>query len=363
VQFFVLGFTAGIWGVHIPSVKARYGLSEATLSLVLLTVALGAMTCLFGAGKVVARLGARATTLAAAWTLFITLSWVVVPDSAWMLIPLVFVFGGAGALFDVAINAEGTLLESLSGKKVMSGFHAMFSVGGMAGAGVGAALLARSVPPWLQLAGSMAVLTVPACIAAASMLPAHPQPEQHAAHHRPRGTLMLLGVLAALGLLAEGALYDWSVLYMQKETGAVPALAALGYASFAAAMAATRFAGDFLRTHLSQHRLFALSGVLAAAAMAAVLLIREPLAALCGFALVGAGLANVVPMLFAAASHVRGVTPAAALAAVSSVGYLGFVAGPPLVGTLAHALSLSWALTTVVVASLLLAWGARRLPN
>jgi len=284
-------------------------------------------------------------------------------NSMFALIPLMLVFGGANGLFDVSINAEGTVLEAQSGKRVMSNFHGMYSVGGMVGAGVGALLIAADVAPALQLAGLGAVLAILVAGASVFMLPVHPKdPEHQSTNSLPRGTLAVMGVLAAVGLLAEGAMYDWSVLYMQTETGALPALAALGYASFSAAMAATRFVGDTLRAHMSAQRLMAASGALAAVGMATALLVRDPIVALIGFAFVGIGFANVVPILFIGATKVPGVAPAAAIATVSSVGYLGFVAGPPLVGGIAHSLSLSWALGVVVIGGLLLAWGARRIP-
>jgi fucose permease len=362
-QFFVLGFSAGIWGVHIPSVKGHYQLSEGMLSVVLFAAAVGAVLSLGVAGRVVAALGARLAVVVAAVPLCAALALIVVPTTLWLLIPLVVLLGAAGALFDVSINAEGTTLEKLSGKKVMSGFHAMFSLGGMAGAGAGALLIGADVSPAVQLAGVAAALVLAAGAAGAFMLPVHPSdPERRSSYRLPRGTLAILGLLTALGMVAEGAMYDWSVLYMQTQTEAPPVLAALGYASFSAAMAATRFGGDFLRTHVSAARLLAASAVLAAVAMAIVLLVRDPFVALFGFALVGAGFANVVPILFTAATHVPGVASATAIAMVSSVGYLGFVAGPPLVGSIAQGASLSWALGVVVVAALLLGWGARRIP-
>jgi fucose permease len=362
-QFFALGFSAGIWGVHIPSVKAHYELSEGVLSLALLAAAVGAVMCLSWAGKLVSLFGARLVVLVAGLVLCAALALVLHGSSLYVLIPLMWVFGGASGLFDVSINAEGTVLEEQSGKRVMSGFHGMFSVGGMVGAGVGALLIAADVPPAWQLGILCAALAALIGAASVFMLPVHPQdPEQRSSYHLPRGALAILGVMAAIGLLAEGAMYDWSVLYMQTQTGAAPALAALGYASFSAAMAATRFVGDTLRTHVSARRLLLVSGILAAVAMATALLLRHPIVALVGFALVGIGFANVVPILFIGATKVPGVAPAAAIATVSSVGYLGFVAGPPLVGSIAHATSLSWALGLVVIGAVLLAWGARRLP-
>jgi len=362
-QFSVLGLVAGFWGVHIPTAKAHYGLSEGGLSLALLAAAVGAVMCLTQAGKIVSALGARVVALLAGLVMCTTLALVVSASAFPVLILLMLAFGGAGALFDVSINAEGTVLEAQSGKKVMSGFHAMFSVGGMSGAGLGAMLIAADVPSAMQLACVTAALATLTAIAASFMLPVHPtNPEHRSSYELPRGALAILGALAALGMVAEGAMYDWSVLYMQTQTAAPPALAALGYASFSAAMAATRFGGDILRTHVSSPRLLAASGLLAAVAMATVLIVRDPIVALVGFALVGIGFANVVPILFSAATHVPGVAPATAIAAVSSVGYLGFVAGPPLVGSIAHSSSLSWALGVVVVGAVLLAWGARRIP-
>ncbi|HJW12507.1 MAG TPA: MFS transporter [Albitalea sp.] len=363
VQFAVLGGSAGIWGVHIPAAKAHYGLDASGLSLALLAAAVGAVLCLTLAGRVVSALGARLVVLLVGLVMCAALALVVSANAFPALIVLMLAFGGAGAMFDVAINAEGTVLEAHSGKKVMSGFHGMFSLGGMAGAGVGALLIAADVPPALRLAGAGALLAVLVAGASVFMLPVHPRDPEHRSGYRlPHGALAVLGLLAAVGLLAEGAMYDWSVLYMQTETAASPSFAALGYASFSAAMAATRFAGDTLRTHVSAPRLLGASAALSAAAMAAVLLVGHPWVALVGFTLVGAGFANVVPILFMAATRVPGVAPATAIAAVSSVGYLGFVAGPPLVGSIAHALSLSWGLGAVVLGALLLAWGARRIP-
>jgi fucose permease len=245
---------------------------------------------------------------------------------------------------------------------VMSGFHGMFSLGGTAGAVLAAVLIKAGVPAASQLAAAGAAVAALGATASTFMLAVPAGDTTPGAGVRvPRGALATLGLLAAVGLLAEAAIYDWSALYLQEETGAAPAQAALGFASFCAAMAATRFAGDALRTRIRAPSLLAGSALLAAVAMAAVLLAREPLVAMVGFALAGVGLANVVPILFVAASRVPGTTPANAIAAVSSVGYLGMVAGPPLVGGIAQASSLTWGLAVVVVGALVLAWGARRI--
>jgi fucose permease len=174
-----------------------------------------------------------------------------------------------------------------------------------------------------------------------------------------RRTLLALGLLAVLGLLAEGAIYDWSVLFLQRERGAEPALAALGFAAFSAAMAAGRFGGDWLRARVAAARLLAASATLAAVSMAVVLAVDSVPAALAGLACVGLGLSNVIPILFVTASRIEGASAAAGIALVSSLGWLGIVMGPPLVGGVAQFSSLTAGFALVVIAALALAACAR----
>lgn len=364
-QFAALGLLAGAWGVHIPSVKARYGLDEISLAIVLLAAGCGAVLTLFVAGRAIGRYGARRTALLAGLGICGALMLVLVWSGMIPLLLTMLLLGAGMSLFDVAINAEGTVLESLSGRTVMSNLHAMFSVGGMAGAALTALLLRAGVAPLVQLLliGGAAALLV--SLASRSMLEAHPRSDEDGeqAHFVwPRGLLLLLGLLIFAGMTAEGVMYDWGVLYLKQEVQMPQAQAALGYAAFAAAMASARFGGDALRARYSERSLLGSSAALAATAMAVVLISGDPVLSLIGFALVGAGLAPVVPILFSAATRVPGVSRAAAIASVSSIGYAGFMVGPPLIGGIAHASSLTIALAVVVVAAALLAIGARRIP-
>jgi fucose permease len=241
----------------------------------------------------------------------------------------------------------------------------MFSVGGMAGAGLVAALLAAGAPPRAQLWGLGLAVGLAAAVGARGMGSAPPGGDTSAGHAHfawPRGPLLVIGLLILAGMTAEGVMYDWCVLYLQQELGQPQAQAALGYAAFSGAMALSRFGGDALRSRFAETALLGWGAGLAATAMAVVLLSAHPVVAWVGFALVGAGLAPVAPILFSAATRVPGVSPAAAIAAVTSVGYSGFMLGPPLIGALATASSLTWALGVVVLAAALLALGARRVP-
>jgi predicted MFS family arabinose efflux permease len=179
----------------------------------------------------------------------------------------------------------------------------------------------------------------------------------------PKGVLLIIGLLAFAGMTAEGAMYDWCVLYLKQEVHLTQDHAALGYAAFSGAMAIMRFAGDALRMRFSERSILRVGGLTTAVSMATVLISGVPWIAIVGYAFVGAGLAQVVPILYNAATRVPGSSRAAAIASISSIGYAGFMVGPPLIGGIAQAVSLTAALTFVVVASAMLAWGARYVPE
>ena len=362
-QFFCSGFIFATWGVHIPTVKAHYGVDEAQLGLAMLAAGVGALLGLTRASRWIGRHGARrvGALCGVAYALLLA-GLVAMPDYA-ALLGLLCLFGVVTSVFDVAINTEAAQLELLCDQPLMSGMHGMFSLGGMAGALGGGAALAAGLPPQLHLLLVAGAMALSIGLAARCMLP---KPESPATStdpgfRLPRGVLAMLGGLAALGLIAEGAIYDWSVLYLQQELGSPQPQAALAYGSFSGAMAAARFGGDALRARFPPALLLLRgSALLAAAAMLLVLWTDAPWLALLGFAGVGIGFANVVPILFAASARVPGVAPARGIAAVSAAAYLGFMAGPPVIGFLARVSSLTLALGVVVVFALALAAAARR---
>lgn len=364
--FAALGVLGATWGVHLPALKARYGLDESALSLVLMAVAAGAVLALFFAGRVIARLGARKAVAVCAVVMALTLGLALHWSSFGLLLLSMVLLGSSQSVYDVAINTEGSALEAAGGRPIMGGLHGMFSVGGMAGAALAGALLRVQVPaPW-QLAAVGLGVALWMLLAARWLLPT-PAPVpggQQAAHFAwPRGALLVIGLLIFAGMSAEGVMYDWSVLYLQQELHMAPAQAAMGYAAFSGAMALTRFAADRLRSRFSERLLLRASGVTTAAAMSVVLLSGHPGLALLGYALIGAGLAMVVPILFSAASRVPGSSAAAAIAAVSSIGYVGFMMGPPLIGAIAQHSSLSVAMLVLVLAACVLALNAHRVPD
>ncbi len=363
-QFLNLGLVIGSWGVHIPSLKGRYALDERTLGLALLSMSVGSLLTLAIAGRVVGRLGARNTTVVAGWGFCLALALSLVLPAYLALLPLMVVFGASESVFDVAINAEGTTLEIMSRRAVMSGFHGMFSLGAMGGAALTAAMLKAGIPANIQLACVAAVVAVSIFVSSRGMLESHPSSGDDQAHFAwPKGTLLLIGMLICFGMLAEGVMYNWSVLYVNQELASPQERAALAYVAFAGATAAMRFAGDSVRSRVSERTMLLAGPSIAAVAMLIVLLVAKPWVAMVGFAVVGMGLATVVPILYNAATRVPGVSRAAAIASVSSIGYVGFMIGPPIIGAVAHATTLTIGMGTLIVAAGILILGARRVPN
>ncbi|MDM0012636.1 MFS transporter [Variovorax sp. J22P168] len=360
-QFFCSGFVFATWGVHIPTVKSHYGIDEAQLGLAMLAAGCGALLGLTQASRWIGRHGAGHTTMVCGTVYALLLAGLLAMPGFAALLALLAVFGVVTSVFDVAINTEAAQLELREGRPLMSGMHGMFSLGGMVGAVTGSAALAAGLRPHWHLLLVAVLMACAVLLAARSMLPraATAFAAGDGGFRLPRGTLALLGLLAALGLIAEGAIYDWSVLYMRQEIGSPHQQAALAYASFSAAMALARFGGDAMRARFAPALLLRSSALLAAASMTLVLLTDIPWLALAGFAGVGIGFANVVPILFAASARVPGVEPARGIAAVSAAAYLGFMAGPPVIGFLAQASSLTHALYLVVAFAIALAASAR----
>ena len=256
--FAALGVVAGAWGVHIPSVKEVYDLTEGSLSLVLVAAALGTVSMLFFAGRVIGRLGPRnAVALAGVFMglmLALVLHW---PGYVPLLLATVL-FGATMSIYDVGINTEGSALEAAGGRPIMGGLHGMFSVGAMSGAALAALLLRLEVPAVWQLGGTGLVASVWMVLASRWMLPTAPASQESADTPQftwPRGALLIMGLLIFAGASAEGVMQDWSVLYLKQEVHMPQDRAAMGYAAFAGAMAVMRFLADILRTRFSERLL------------------------------------------------------------------------------------------------------------
>lgn len=360
-QFFVAGALFATWGVHVPSIKAHYGLGEQSLGVAMLASGAGAVVALLYAGRVLARHAPARVVPLTGVVCMAAVGSLLFPSRYGLLLALMLAYGMAAALFDVAINDEATAIERQTRRPLMSGFHGMFSLGGMVGAASWSVLSPAGMSATAHLVAASAMLGVVALAASPFMLRETRTAQAGGTPlSLPRGPLALLGMMAALGLVGEGAMYDWSVLYLRQELDAPTGIASLGYACFSGAMAAGRFGGDWVRSRVPAATLLRASGVLAAFGMTLALAVPHSTAALIGFALVGLGFANIVPVLFSAAGEQPGIAPAHGIAAVSSVGYFGLMAGPPLIGFIAEARSLTSGLLVVIFFAAVVATFSRR---
>ncbi len=358
--FLLNGVGIASWAAHVPTIKQKFGLSEAVLGMALLAVAVGSVGALLFGGGLVARCGSRAVTIAGAFGFCAALPLLLLAPTFPLLLPVLALFGACIGAMEVAANVQALGIEERYRRPIMSTFHALFSVGGLLGAAGAGLALARGVAPAAHLIGVALGLAALTAAGMRHLLPAAAG-ERHAgpAIALPTGPLVGLSVLAFFCLVAEGAMADWSAVYLRDRLGADPGFAAAGYAAFSVAMAAGRFGGDALRARLRAVPLVRASGIIAAVGLGLALIVAQPLATLAGFACVGLGLANIVPVLFAAAGRTPGAAPGAGIAAVASVGYFGFLVGPPLIGFVAQLTSLAGGLGLVVVLLALIALLAR----
>jgi len=345
--FFVNGAVLASWVPHIPAVKARHALSDGELGILLLFMAVGAVSALPVAGWLVARLGSRRMTSLAALALSVALPAPVVAPHVVIVALALVVFGACNGLLDVSMNAQAVAVEQRYGRAIMSSFHALFSLGGLVGAGVAAGVMATGVGDAAHVAGTALVSLLAVGAAIPWLLRSPPAERVGVGFARPDGVLLGLGTLAFCGLVAEGAMGDWSAVYLHDTLASSAALAATGFAAFSVTMAAGRFGGDRLVARFGPAAVLRGSGAVGALGLAVALTLGTARAGIAGCALVGLGLANVIPIVFSAAGRIPGVPPATGLAAVATTGYVGFLAGPPAIGLAAQLSGLRVALGIV----------------
>ena len=354
--FFADGLLIGSWAARIPAVQRQTELTSGKLGIALFAMSLGALLAMPTAGRLSERIGSRSVTLAALLAGGAALLLTAVAGGLAGLGAALFLFGAGFGAVNVAANAQGIALERLSERSILSSFHAAFSFGGLAGAGLGAIAAAAGIGPLEHFAAIAVAIALSALAAGGRLLPPDADDrEPTPILARPQRSLLVLGAAAFFTLMAEGAAADWSAVYLSDSLGAGAAAAALGYTAFSLAMAASRVFGDRLNTRLGPVALARGGGLLAASALTLALVSGSTVVALAGFAAMGAGLGVVVPVLFRAAGSTPGVSAAAGVAAVSTIGWFGFLAGPPAIGVTADAVGLRSSLVIVVAATLGLA--------
>lgn len=350
--FLIVGIANATWAPLVPLVKDRAGLDAAGLGLLLLTFGVGSILAMPSAGAAAARLGFRPVLLAGTLALGLALPVLAAASGLVTLTLGLLLFGAGMGAVDCVMNLQAVAVERRGGHPMMSGFHGLYSLGCILGALIASGLLAAG------LGAGWSVLLLTAGIAAlfAAAWPGILPPDRGGARGGPafalpRGPVLVLGLLCFVVFLTEGSALDWSAVFLIQQRGLDPAWAALGYAAFSVTMTVGRLAGDRVVARLGRRSVVVLGGLLAAVGLALSVLVPAWEAALAGYALVGAGCANIVPVLFTAAGRQRAMAESVAVPAVTTLGYAGVLAGPALIGFAAQALGLPAAL--LIVAALL----------
>ncbi|MET0836053.1 MAG: MFS transporter, partial [Thermoleophilaceae bacterium] len=348
--FFVNGAAIGTWVAQIPWIQERFDLSKSAIGFVILGMSLAVVVALPIAGQAVVRHGsARMTWVGGIATALAVNLAVLAPHPALVAAGL-FVLGAASATMDVSMNSHGVGVERDVDRPIMSSLHAGWALGGMAGATFGALMAALGADPRVTVAlASLLLLTALAASARRIGAGSTAEGARTPGFTLPSRGVALLALLCLLVMLTEGAMADWGGLYLRQELGADAAVAALAFAFFTGGMTVGRLVGDGINHRAGPVRLLRWGALLTGIPLAAMLLIGQPAAALAGLFAIGLGVSNGVPLMFSAAGRQRGTPPGPAIAAVSSMGSLGFLAGPPLIGFAADAISFPWALASLTL--------------
>jgi MFS family permease len=345
--FFIAGLSFASWASRIPDVKARLHLSDAALGGVLFALPVGSMISLPFAGWLVARHGSKKIMTIAATCYPMVLILIGLSAQVWQIVPVVFLFGLLGNLCNIAINTQAVGVEALYGRSIMASFHGIWSLAGFTGAAIGTFMVSKGIIPVYHFL-FIAVLSV-----SSVWLIRHFTLAKDAGHPdqplfvKPDGMLLKLGLIAFSCMVCEGTMFDWSGVYFQKVVQVPKEITTLGYAAFMSTMAGGRFVGDWLVTRIGKQRVLQGSGIVIVAGLLTAVLLPQLVPATIGFLLVGFGVSSVVPLVYSAAGKSKAMSPGVALTAVSTIGFLGFLLGPPVVGFMAQAFSLRWSFTLI----------------
>jgi MFS family permease len=361
-SFLIHSTVSGTWAPRLPAIKESLDLSDGELGTALVGLAIGLVVGTRLAGAPVDRFGSRPVMRAGFPLLAATLLLPGLAESGVTLFAALLVLGVASGALDVAMNAQGIEVERHLGRPILSGLHGLWSVGLGLGAGAAAIAAAVGADPLAHFAVIAAVLALASLVFLGGLLAAAPPASDSEEPHTPVGwsvPLVLLGVIAFCSFVGEGSASDWSAVYMTQELGTSEALGAVAFVAFAVTMALARFGTDPLRARLDNVVLVRGGSLIAAAGLGIALLVHQPAAGILGFALLGLGLAPVVPIAFSAAGELDPRATGRLVGRVATMGYVGSVAGPIMIGWLADATSLRASLCLVVALALVIAASAR----
>ena len=358
IAYLIAGIGIAAWAPLVPYAKVRANLDEGTLGLLLLCLGVGSILAMPISGALAARFGCRRVLCGGTLLVCLALPLLATMSSLPWLVAALFLFGAGLGTVDSTVNLQAVIVERASGKTMMSGFHGMFSLGGIIGAAGVSALLGLGLSPLAATLMVNAVLLVALFKAAPHLLP-YGSESSGPAFAIPHGVVLFIGILCFIVFLAEGAVLDWSAVFLTTERAVDTAYAGLGYAAFALTMTIGRLTGDSVVHRLGAKRVIIYGGSIAAAGFLMATVAPMWQAALLGYALVGAGCSNIVPVLYTAVGKQTLMPEAIAVPAITTIGYAGILAGPALIGFVAHGSSLGIAFGLIAMSLVAVAFSGK----
>ncbi|EXB00567.1 major Facilitator Superfamily protein [Acinetobacter sp. 1295259] len=357
LSFFSLGFATAAWAPLIPFAQQRLNLNHADFGLLLLCMGIGSMIAMPATGALVKRWGCRPLIALALMLLMVLLPSLTMWSSIVTMAVALFIFGSAAGCLGVAINLQAVVVEKHSVRALMSSFHGMCSLGGLTGAMLVTALLAVGLSPLMSTLSVVMILLVIGGVAIPSCLTSFEQDEKPLEDttqapkklYRPDGIILLIGMMCFIAFLSEGAAMDWGGIYLTSKYQLNPAFAGLAYTFFALSMTTGRFAGHILLKQWGEKNIVTYSAIGAAIGMAVIVTAPVWQVVVLGYALLGLGCSNIVPVMFSRVGRQNNMPKAAALSLVSTIAYTGSLSGPALIGLIGEWTGLSTVLTGVAV--------------
>lgn len=354
--YFSMGLTFATWASRIPSIKETLGLTEADLGTILFAIPVGQLVMMPFSGKIVIRFGSRNVVTLGILFYILSMTTLGLATQVWQLMLSLFFFGIFSNLTNISVNTQGILIEGLYRRPIMSAFHGAWSLAGFTGALIGLGMVNLKWSPLYHFA-AVAVLLYAAIFANFRYLvktkPAKPkkleQEKKRSLLPKINPALAWLGVIGFCSMVSEGIMFDWSGVYFEDVIKAPKSLVIVGYASFMSMMASGRFIGDKITQRFGRKRVLAFSGFLISGGMYIAVFFPYIIPAALGFMLVGLGVSTVVPGVYSLAGKTPGIEPSQALTAVSSISFLGFLLGPPVIGYIAHAVGLKMSFAIIGV--------------
>jgi MFS family permease len=350
IFFFISGFTFSSWASRIPTLQENLHLNEAQLGSVLFALPMGLILTLPFTGMLLGRVSSRSVMLAGALLYAVLLPALGLVNQVWQLVIILFLFGSSRNFLNISINAQSVGVQALYKKSIITSFHGIWSVAGFAGAALGSLMISWNVSPFIHFVIVGALTLVMIVFSFGDALPGDAKTDtKKPLLALPDKPLLKLGLIAFGSMACEGTMYDWSGIYFQKEIHVAPNYIGMGYVAYMCAMAAGRFAGDKLVNRYGAQRMLQVCGSLIAAGLLIAVCFPYFITGMIGYLVTGFGVSCVLPLVFSITGKNTKLAAGPTIAAVSVVGYLGFLLGPPVIGYIAQAANLRWAFALVAV--------------